>query len=252
MGKISTVIAAGTILFILLTGCLPSSGVENVVLPTSAGSQPETTTEYLALPTIIENTATSLPPEYPEEPGGMFFDDFSDRNSGWLSGYQDLMEGDYYQGGYKLSVIGDQVYSVSTLSVDYQNVRMVVDARLVGGQTHNDFGLICRASGLDSFYAAVINGDGYYGIYRKVQDQDIELISGDGSEQSVVINQGLTLNLIEMTCMGSTISLRVNGQLLIEVTDTSLQSGAVGLFAGTFSAESTDVLFDNFYLYLEE
>jgi hypothetical protein len=252
MGKNTTFIAAGFVLFFLLTGC-QTGQTEPVILPTSVGtSAAASTIAPLALPTIIEDTPTPLPPEFPNEPGEFFFDDFSNRESGWNPEFLDEASWDYYQGGYRVSIYGNELFSLSGLGVNYENVRLVVDARMIGGQTHNFIGISCRGNGVGSFYAAVINGDGYYGIFKRVDEGDLELISGDGSQNSVVINKGYTLNLVEMACRGTKISLTVNGQLLIEVTDSTLKTGDVGLFAGTISAESTDALFDNFYIYLEE
>jgi hypothetical protein len=253
MGNYSRFIAAGFVLFFLLTGCQTGPSTDPVILPTSAGtSAAASTVAPLALPTIIQDTATPLPPEFPDEPGEFFFDDFSNRNSGWFSGTETEASWDYYQSGYKVSVYGDEIFSLSTIGVDYQNVRLVVDARMIGGQTHNFIGLTCRGSGFESYYAAGINGAGYYGIFEGTGEGEAKLLSGDGSQNSVVINQDYALNLIEMACIGNKISLKVNGQLLIEVTDSTLKTGDVGFFVGTFSAESTDALFDNFYIYLEE
>ena len=251
MGNRSAFIVVVVVLLVLMGGCEPVQPAGNgVTLPTSAGTSAVVTSGPLVMPTLIEHTATPLPPEFPNQPGEFFFDDFSNRNSGWAFDYADYIIWDYYQGGYRVSMYADELHTISYLDVDYSNVRLVVDMRMIGGQAHNAFGLACRCSGLQTFYSAVINGEGFYGIYRRVDGGEYEIIAGN--EQSAAINRELSLNLVEMSCVGDRIALTVNGQLLVEVTDSTIQSGAVGLYGSTISAESTDVLFDNFYLYLEE
>lgn len=251
MEKRIVLILVSAVLVSLAAGCAPEPPpADGVMLPTSIGTSVSSTTAPLALPTIIDNTATPAAPEFPSEPGEYFFDDFSDRSSGWQSGYAESVIWDYYQEGYRVSIYEDGIYSHSYLKVDYSNLRLVVDVRMIGGQPKNAVGLACRSQGIDDFYAAVINGEGYYAIYRRINRGELEVIGGD--QQSVVINPGLNLNLVEMICVGDRIALIVNGQQLVEVVDSELESGGAGLFAFTLSAESTDILFDNFYLYLEE
>jgi hypothetical protein len=134
-----------------------------------------------------------------------------------------------------------------------ENVRILVDARLIDGGEDNYLGVICRYQDANNFYAGVISSDGFYAILRRYQGgSSFEFISSDRFEESIVINQHMELNLIELACIGSQITLTVNGQQIAQVEDSGISSGEVGLIVGTITAESTDVLFDNFSLYLEE
>ncbi len=60
------------------------------------------------------------------------------------------------------------------------------------------------------------------------------------------INLGNASNLIRLDCVGSTLTLYVNGEFVGETVDSSIGAGDVGLYAGTFSVPGTDILFDNF------
>ena len=53
-------------------------------------------------------------------------------------------------------------------------------------------------------------------------------------------------NTIRADCVGSSLSLYVNGEKLDEVQDTEFGSGDVGLMAGSFDTPGTDIHFDNF------
>jgi hypothetical protein len=244
------------VIIVLLFATLACQPIQSI---SSQGPAPDTgpasalpTSAPMILPTIIEATATNPPPELPNEPGQVFIDDFSNRDSGWSSEYTENADWDYYMGGYRVSVRTSET-SAWTYIVDheYENVRLVVDAKKIGGQENNHYGLICRSQdNADTYYAALISSTGHFGIYRRLQGGNLKAISRE--ETSVVINQGFSLNLIEMSCVGSQISLTVNGVLLKEVYDRSIKSGTVGMLVMTDLTESNDILFDNFHLYLEE
>jgi hypothetical protein len=222
-------------------------------VPTASDEQP--TNDLLPpVPTLSEQQPTDglLPTEVPPNPGLFILDDFSDRNSGWPTDYAEPWVMDYYQGGYHISITQPETVASTILSVDFADVRVLVDARLIGGEEDNYLGVLCRYQNGDNYYASVISSDGFYAILRRVQGTAPEVISDDYFLESIVINQHSELNLIEVSCVGDQIKLNVNGQTIAEVSDTAIPSGDVGLIVGTFSAESTDILFDNFTFYLEE
>jgi hypothetical protein len=53
-------------------------------------------------------------------------------------------------------------------------------------------------------------------------------------------------NHLSVECDGIRLRLYVNGSLLAEVIDSDFSYGDVGLIAGTFSADTTNLFFDNF------
>jgi hypothetical protein len=65
-------------------------------------------------------------------------------------------------------------------------------------------------------------------------------------QPSEAIQQGAATNTIRADCVGSSLSLYVNGEKLDEVQDTEFGSGDVGLMAGSFDTPGTDIHFDNF------
>lgn len=63
---------------------------------------------------------------------------------------------------------------------------------------------------------------------------------------STYIKQGQdVINLIRIECIGSNLSLWVNGHLLEEVTDTTFTGGDIALGASSLEASFTEIAFDN-------
>ena len=257
MGKHFRLIIFSTVVFAGSLACAATQNIsgEEIVGDLINTPEPATAIPTTAPPILPTETLPIIdisPAQEFGDPGTMFFDDFADRESGWPVEYGDYWILDYYQEGYRISINTSEKIAWTHLGVEYDDVRMVVDARLIGGEEDNFLGVICRYQDVDNFYGAVITSDGYFAVMERLQGVALDIVSGDQFTHSVVINQHMELNLIEVACIGSQIKLTVNGQMLAEVTQNSLPTGDVGLIVGTFSANSTDVLFDNFTLYFEE
>ncbi len=175
----------------------------------------------------------------------LFKDDFSDTSSGWDQVTTDTGVTDYTDGVYRIYVneTGTDVWANPGL--DFTDVSVQVEASMVGGPADNDFGVVCRSMDVSKFYFFVISSDGYYGI-GKVSDAGQELIGMDAMQPSEAIHQGGEMNTVRADCVGSSLSIYVNGEKLNEVQDTEFASGDVGLIAGSFDTPGTDIHFDNF------
>jgi len=64
------------------------------------------------------------------------------------------------------------------------------------------------------------------------------------------INQGSRSNNIRADCVGNSLSLYVNGTMLVRVTDDTFSSGHVGLGAGALDKPGTDIRFTDFAVYV--
>jgi len=174
-------------------------------------------------------------------------DDFSDPNSGWDRVNEVEGSTDYQDGGYRIFV-DETNYSIwaNPNKGSYADVSIEVDVRKVAGPDDNEFGVICRHADPGSYYAAVISSDGFFGFWRRSDGNDLQMIGYDQFQASEAIHLGSESNHIRLDCVGSTLTLYANGELLGEVSDSTIASGDVGLYAGTFDLAGTDVLFDNF------
>jgi hypothetical protein len=194
-----------------------------------------------------------MPPDDQQLPSDVLFqDDFSNPSSGWDQYSDAAGMTDYANGSYRIRIedpeftfwanpgLGDSLPS---------DVRIEVDATKMGGPDFNDFGVICRYSGIGSsanFYEFIISSDGYAGIVL-VTESSQQVISTDGQLQPFdAIRQGNLSNHIQAECFGNLLTLYVNGEVFASVTDSTLTGGDVGLLASTYDEGGLDMLFDNF------
>ena len=179
-------------------------------------------------------------------PGRIVFqDDFTDPESGWVRASTPNGEADYADGAYRILVNKPDLDIWSHPGQKLSDVVIDVDAYKAGGDRNNRFGIICRMAGSESFYTFIISSDGYYGI-GKVTGSQYNLIGMNALQPSEAIELGSAANHIQAACIGDRLSLSVNGALLVEVQDSELSTGDVGLIAGTYSVPGTDIRFDNF------
>lgn len=179
----------------------------------------------------------------------VYFDDFSNSESGW--DHQSAEKGytDYYNNAYQMSVYIPS-YDIWANPGRYYpgDVEVRVEATLTGGDQDNNYGLLCRYSGTPSspnFYSFQISSDGYL-IIAKTEDGISQYISADNMISSNAVNQGFRTNHLRADCVGSLLTLYVNGVNVASAKDSSLVDGDVGLILGTFDASYTEVVFDNF------
>lgn len=182
----------------------------------------------------------------------LFQDDFSDPNSGWDRNDWDNGTTDYANGVYQLAIKKEQ-YDVWANPYRYfdGDVSVEVDAAKVSGEMDDDFGIQCRYSGEPSapnYYFFYISSDGY-AVIGKHTGTNTEYLSSDKMEPTDAINQGYATNHLQADCIGSTLTLYVNGQMVAMATDSELVDGDVGLIAGTFAIPSAVFEFDNFVVY---
>jgi hypothetical protein len=180
-----------------------------------------------------------------EESNVLFQDDFSDPGSGWDR--VDVADGitDYDNGIYRIYVNTENTDVWANPGLNFSDVHIEVDATKIAGDDNNDFGIVCRYQDNSNFYFFIISSDGFYGV-GKVVDGVQNLIGVESMPPSDKINQGNASNHLRADCVGSQLSIHVNGELLDTFEDSDFTSGDVGLLAGSFAVPGTDVHFDNF------
>jgi hypothetical protein len=194
-------------------------------------------------------TPTNVIPLFTPTFGLGLFDDFSDTSSDWDQVHDSDYTTDYFNGAYRIFVNVD--YTDVWANPDnnrFNDVSIEVDATKNGGPDDNDLGVICRYRSVDQFYYGIISSDGYYAI-MKMTTSGGNPIGRDNMAQSDMIIQGASTNHLRFDCIGSTLTLYVNGHQIDQQTDYDYSSGNAGLIAGTYSIAGVDILFDNFYVY---
>lgn len=176
-------------------------------------------------------------------------DDFSSISNNWDKATDTNMTTDYYNNSYRILVnVANYDAWSNPDDLSFTDVQVEADATKNGGPDTNDFGIICRYKGLDGYYYGTISSDGYYGIYKKTAEGGKQL-GPSGEQFSDKILTGAATNHIRFDCVGSTLTLYVNGVQIDRQTDTSFKDGNVGMIAGTYTETGTDILFDNFFVY---
>lgn len=210
----------------------------------------KTRNRVLAVFTLLALLALScqyLPFSGATESGGILYDDdFENSKSGWDTVRDGGKITDYENGSYRIQVLEPKIdVWANPRNLNYKDVQVEVDATKTGGPDDNNFGVICRYKDEENFYFFIISSDGYYGI-GKYKDREQLLIGDELMPPSDLIRQGEASNHIRADCIGNTLSMYVNGQLVGAVEDSDFTSGNVGLLAGTFDEVGTDISFDHF------
>jgi len=180
----------------------------------------------------------------PTTPEVLFSDDFSDESSGWVT-YDDYEGRVAYLNG--CLYIKDYTAYEGTMYGESQryftDFILEVETWLVGGTDYNWHGVGCRFRDDDNYYGFAIGADGTYVIAKWVNGNRTYLVS---STYSSYIHQGQGVtNLIHIECIGSSLSLSVNGHLLWEGTDVTFTGGDITLAANALAGTFTEVAFDN-------
>ena len=179
----------------------------------------------------------------------LFSDDFSNTSKKWDQVTDGSRTTDYYNNSYRIVVNDTNTDTwANPGSESFTDTRIEVDATKNGGPDDNDFGIICRYTDVDKFYYGVISSDGYYSIMKMTSDGG-KPIGNENMLQSDKIILGASSNHIRFDCVGSTLTLYVNGTQIDQQTDADYIAGNVGMIAGTFTTAGTDILFDNYFIY---
>jgi S1-C subfamily serine protease len=218
--------------------CVPTGGFINALRPIN-----------LAIPLInaaVEGTevVTAVALHEAELPTGgkvIYEDDFSDESTGWPQNSNSNGSYFYDKGRYFIQVKSANHFQPIYGGEQISDVILKIDAQVEQTSETGDFGVICRYDNNDSLYIFEITQDGYYGIIKMISGEWYPLIDYTYSDMLVNLKNAS----FNAACVGDTLTFAVNGKLLGEVTDKSLQAGDYGFFAGTFDNGGNTVSFDN-------
>ena len=171
-----------------------------------------------------------------------FFDDFSDPNSGWYVGSDENASANYINGEMVLEVKESNWITWSNISNYSDNVILGMDIRVIRSVGDSDFGFICGLKDNNNFTGLEISEDGYFTIWKYVNDEYQVLVDWTYSDE---IAAGGPFYLAAF-CGSQKLALAVNDTLLVEITDPSFVVGDVGLLTGTYDTPGVKIGFDNF------
>ena len=178
-------------------------------------------------------------------------DDFSSPQ--WGTGTDADSSVEYANGALQMIVYTQNYFVWSTPNdEDYQDVHLEVTVNNNGSDSTTAFGLMCnQQSGADSsFYYVAMTPAGEYAIAKATQGQsDVFLTNNDQWATSDLIPTEAASYRVGADCGNGAVTLYVDGQQIVSVSDASYVSGGVALF--TWSGEeatTTDASFDDFLM----
>lgn len=132
---------------------------------------------------------------------------------------------------------------------DYQNVHIEVTVINNSTDSTTAFGIICnKQPSTSNFYYLAMTPAGQYAIAKAIEGQsDVFLTNNNSWASSNAIMQNASSYRMGADCSNGTLTLYVDGQQIVSVSDSSYSSGGVALF--TWSGENattTNVSFDDF------
>lgn len=198
-----------------------------------------------------------LPEEVPHSDEEIFVwqDEFQQPESGWDRFEETIGYAKYIEGRYEMAVLAPDQFLWSNPGIESpQNVRVKVQVTKTAGENDDFFGVMCRYQNADNFYALLISGDGYAGIFKREHGGNLENVIGETMLPRQSVAQGNSDNFLQADCVGSHLALWVNGFLVDVAKDETFSPsnatpGDVGLIAGTFDASSTMVQFSDFQVF---
>ncbi|MFQ5408802.1 MAG: hypothetical protein ACE5FI_10345 [Anaerolineales bacterium] len=200
---------------------------------------------FFRIAAVILFTASGCAPA-PESGTVLFQDDFSAADSGWPVQQDVEAATGYVDGEYEIAVQVPQLTVWSIFDASYDDVIVKVAARTAAGPEDNAFGVICRYQDDENFYFMLVSADGFYGIGAVVA-RETHFIQGaaDVMDYSGDIPIGLVQNTITAACIGSELTLTINGVDLATASAPEFTSGKIGLIAKSFLEPGVEIRFDD-------
>jgi hypothetical protein len=176
-------------------------------------------------------------------------DSFDNPAAGRLSSHSSNpgVEQGYIGGEYqvRLSSSAKPFLAVAASSA-FANLQVSADARLAEGTEARWVGVACRLKprdGTAQFYALLtVPATGQFALSNFDGSRWVHLVP---FQSSAAVRRGNASNHLELTCVGSTISARINGTEVASVQDRTYDSGYVAVVAGRDEGVPVEARFDN-------
>lgn len=215
-----------------------------------SGSSTEPPVEYeivTSTPTADLSAENVTPDPEKENPDILYFDDFSDMDSGWEASDDNSSRYYYSDGEYFIEANSDISYYYIINEDPFDDGVMTVNLRILSGDQELTGGMVFwRCLDNDNFYALTLSANGEYSIHRFLHGK-YDLISLP--EYSPLLNTGDQTNEVTIAFHGETSEIYFNDQFAYQFTDPSLKSGSIGLGASPDKSSPVKVSFDDLSVY---
>lgn len=194
-------------------------------------SRAPTATPLPALPTTV-GTAALLP----------YFDPLTDPASGWVSGDLGVSRLAYAPDGYHMRIdkLGSWLEAPNRALPRVADSAVAVDVtNLAGPAPGNGFGVLCRYQDPRNWYGLTFGADGRYRILRMRNGVESTLAApAAGATSPLLPAPGATARL-RADCVGDTLTLLADGQVVAQARDDSFATGTLELYACTCGLRGT-------------
>ncbi len=242
--KVVLITTLGTVLVAIITYILAP------IVISKFGSTPTPTPFPNPSPTI-SSTLTPVDPQklYDQITGSIpsISDPLSQNGLNWDTEQKTTYSCTFIEGAYHASLQGTPnyvrclAYATNFLNFTYQ-VQMMITKGDSGGILFRYVGAN-SANGTDKGYSFTIDQSGNYDLSlwgSSSSSPRVNLLNGSSPFIKTGLNQ---TNLIAIVADGSNIYLYVNQHYINRTSDTTYQSGAIGVFAEDSTSSSTEVVF---------
>ncbi|MBI4772459.1 MAG: hypothetical protein HY784_19020 [Chloroflexi bacterium] len=175
----------------------------------------------------------------------LFYDDFSDPNSGWSTFNTTAGVAQYANGEMSLIARNTEWFVWSTAPDTYSNIVLTVTATTIT-TTDTTFGIMCFYQDSDNYNYLALDATGRYAILRYDSAGDTWLTSGGDWATSPYITPYAGTYSLGATCGNGMLELYVDGTLIDSAFDSTFTSGQVGVFVWSGKQGNAEVRFDDF------
>jgi hypothetical protein len=231
------------------------NALQTSIMSTLIPQIPEFPTEAATeIPPTEEPTETATPTPTPVPVSTpfakvLFHDNFATKKNGWSEYSDSYYTLAYVKGGYRIFIDTDGGQTTWLDNINYKDINVAVDVKYVDGPQDGRFGVTCRVKKNSGFYGFEFSPDGWYAIekYTSGDDKSTSDVLAEGSMDTSNLSKDTIFHL-RGDCIGHTLTLYMNDEALLQVTDSSYASGGIGMSAGTGASgdPGIDVLFSNY------
>lgn len=174
-------------------------------------------------------------------------DDFSSGSFWYVDENNENFGFAYKDNGYAISINILNAWIWSRRGPDnLSDLRLEINAARKSGPTNGYYGVFCRFVDEGNYYTLAISEDGDYGIAKR-KDKEFSFLA-QGVDNNGLIKKNGEANSITGDCLGSQLTLSVNGVQLLQVEDSDFVSGASGAIASTRLSPGFEALFTYYRL----
>jgi len=141
----------------------------------------------------------------------------------------------WFSGGKYQFEVDENIHSASTCSAagEFGDLQLDVDAEHISGTNNKSVtGLIFRFVDWENYYEFLVSPAGTFKLRKQVDDTWEDIVGWTDHES---ITQGVGTNHLTVLAQGTSITCFVNGEEVLDVSDSSFSSGRIGVCALSYT-----------------